>query len=309
MVIPSFDPRKQLRSDQTILAFGKRNSGKTTLMMALLYHMRKMFNCGIAVSPSYETVTRWCQFIPRGLVHDQFDETKNTEFLREIKRRYRKRRKKGGTPRTMFELIDDMGYDKKSMNSKLIKDMFMNGRQYGLFVLMLCQYMKSVGPDIRSNTDLFFIFRINDEDMQKEIYKSFFSCVFRSFDEFQDIYLRCTAERGMCCVLDVIRSNSATDWHDCVYWYKAPKDLPPFRLCDSTFHAFSELADIDDDDDGQDEMRLEPAKRLDARPTPPAMDPEALQITFPPVHMPEATLHPPSRPVEGAAAAEWGGPS
>ena len=73
-------------------------------------------------------------------------------------------------------------YDKKVMQGKDIRDLFMNGRHLKITYCNALQYCMDMGPDLRSNTDYVFCLRENILENRSRLYKYFFG-MFRTYDD------------------------------------------------------------------------------------------------------------------------------
>ena len=103
------------------------------------------------------------------------------------------------------------------MKTKAIRELFMNGRHWDLFVLITMQYVMDIEPAIRTNTDYIFVLKEAIRENREKLYKSFFG-VFPSFAVFDALFLE-VCQNHRCLVLD--QTSVSTDVESCVYWYKS----------------------------------------------------------------------------------------
>jgi CRISPR/Cas system-associated endonuclease/helicase Cas3 len=111
--------------------------------------------------------------------------------------------------------MDDCMHDKSVIRDENIKDIFTNQSKITLMLSM--QYCMDLPPDLRANVDYVFVFRENNIDNQKKLWKSFFG-IFPTFELFQETFMTCT-ENYECLVIDNTRKSDKIE--DCVYFYKA----------------------------------------------------------------------------------------
>jgi len=93
------------------------------------------------------------------------------------------------------------------------------------------QYLMDLGPALRTQVDYCFALRENVISNRERLHKYFFG-VFPRFEEFSRVLDACTANYECLVIDNTVQSNNITD---CVFWYKASPDLPPFRLCAPVF--------------------------------------------------------------------------
>ena len=85
---------------------------------------------------------------------------------------------------------------------------------------------------MRTQIDYVFTMKENTIQNRIKLYKMFFG-VFGTFDDFTAVLERCTQNYECLCLDNTLQSNSP---QDCVFWYKARVDHPPFRLCSRAFY-------------------------------------------------------------------------
>ena len=93
------------------------------------------------------------------------------------------------------------------------------------------QYLMDLGPALRTQVDYCFALRENVISNRERLHKYFFG-VFPRFEEFSRVLDACTANYECLVIDNTVQSNAISD---CVFWYKASVDLPPFRLCAPVF--------------------------------------------------------------------------
>jgi len=107
-----------------------------------------------------------------------------------------------------------------------MRELFMNGRHWDLFVLLSMQYIMDVTPEIRSNTDYLFALKDGNKKNRMKLYEEYFG-MFASFAIFDSLFCSVTQDYR-CLVLD--NTVPTTNVEECVFWYKAEKERPTFKL-------------------------------------------------------------------------------
>ena len=218
--VKKFDP-ETIKKDRIILIVGKRGSGKSSLLKDLLYCMRDRFDFVMAMCPTMESSTMLKECMPEACVYNRFSPGK-IDLLVQTARELAAKNKE----RHFLLVLDDVFYDKTVGRSQNFRFLFFNGRHIRVTVILLCQYVVSLTPELRTNVDVIFSMRETVLANRLKLYQMFFG-VFGSLEDFCAVFERCTQNYECICLDNTLQSTSVTD---CVFWYKARVDLPPFRL-------------------------------------------------------------------------------
>ncbi len=219
------ETRRLHGSPPTIVVIGKRATGKSTLIKDLMEKMSKipMF---VVMSGTEEGNGYYKEFVHPLCVHGDYKPDVVSNIINQQKNKLKKCIKLNINPNERPDLgvgllLDDCGYDKKIMNQKDIRLLFMNGRHWKICFLVSLQYMMGMPPDLRTNIDFVFCLRENIAANQKKLYDNFFGC-FKKFSHFQETFNACT-NNYECLVLD--NTSKSTKIEDCVFYYKAEPNL------------------------------------------------------------------------------------
>lgn len=215
------EARRLSGSPPTIVVIGKRGTGKSTLISDLLWHIRKI-SMVICMSGTEEGNGFYGKYMHPLLLHGEYKKEIVSNLIKQQKDKLKKCIKAGIDPNTRPDLgvcllLDDCGFDKKIMNQKDIRLLFMNGRHWRICFITSLQYMMGIPPDLRTNIDFIFCLRENIVANQKKLYDNFFGC-FKKFSHFQEAFNECT-NNYECLVLD--NTSKSTKVEDCVFYYKA----------------------------------------------------------------------------------------
>jgi hypothetical protein len=234
--IKRFNP-KNMRDGCVAVMIARRGSGKSVLIKDILFHKRHM--SGIVFSGTEAGNGFFGEFVPSVFVYDEF----NPDALQRLVDRQRKL-KKIDKADPVFVVMDDCAFDRKFMNSKLLREIAFNGRHYSICMILSSQWAMDLPPSLRGNIDYVFILR--DNLYRERLYKNFFPFI-ESLDAFNKIMDACTDDFG-CLVLDNTGSNSE------IFHYKAKMNRD-FRMGPPSFWGYNKQRfnpKYDDDDNANE---------------------------------------------------------
>ena len=218
--LKEWDP-ETLRLDATVVAVGKRRTGKSFLFRELIWRQKDKFCCGCVISQTDELNHYWSKFFPKKYVYKRYD----PEILQAIFRRQKKIiNNKGLTDAQKDKLapymivLDDVISDPKLKFSEELTELFVAGRHYRISTFITTQYTFGITPVLRANTDLCFLFRCvqhNQREALKENYADALTKV--GFFNILDAY----TEDNETLVVDTCPETPSLDPLDSITWYKA----------------------------------------------------------------------------------------
>lgn len=224
-----------IRDDSVVVMIGKRNTGKSFLTKDLLYHHQDM-PAGTVISPTENANRFYSDIVPPIFIHDEYQPKITQEFIKRQKQ-LKKRISLGekDIDHRAFLIMDDCLYDNDWKKDKIIREIFMNGRHWGVFFLLLMQYAIGIPPNLRSNIDWVFLLRENNYQNRKKLYENY-AGMFHTFDMFCQTMDACTENFECLVIHNGAKSNKLEDQ---VYWYKA-ENHDEFRVCCPEAWEFSE---------------------------------------------------------------------
>ncbi len=214
-----------------IIVNGRTNSGKSTLIKEILYHLRYRYDRFVVMSGSRDTSEELGRHVPPVFVFDGFDANKLDQIY--------KRQEHDiaiGNPKSLLMIFDDLMYARSTMlKSETFRKIFMNGRHAKILLILAMQDCKQLPPEFRTQTSLVFVCNEKNPDRRKRIYDAF-NPIFKTFYEFDEIMKECTKNYEVM-VLDNFQTKSDSV-SDNVFWYKA-KPNRDFRVGDRALWQFS----------------------------------------------------------------------
>lgn len=230
----------------TILVIGSRGTGKTFLLADLMYYFRRI-PAGMIMTGSEASAEKFSEFFPKSFIFDEIDIAK-IENVVNTQRKLRRKNTKGDYSSLL--LFDDCGYDKSTTRKKIIKGVFMNGRNWKVLLIMTIQYCKDIPPDLRSNADYIFILREPVIETRRKIWKEY-AGIIPTFDAFSEAMNVCTEDRG---ALVIDKTTTSNKIEDNIFWYRARNPPRKFRVGSDELWKFHKdnYKSGDDDDDNSD---------------------------------------------------------
>lgn len=116
-------------------------------------------------------------------------------------------------------ILEDLSYDSALRYDKVLPEIFMNGRHFGMNVLMTMQHGRSVGPELRNMVGYIYVPITPSRLAQQQLYEDYFSCL-PSVHHFRSILMQCT-QNHECLVLD--NTQATYDISKVMFYYKVPE--------------------------------------------------------------------------------------
>ena len=226
-----FEP-SEMKLDATVIAIGKRRTGKSWAFRHIMHSLKQHFDAGICISQTDELNGFWRQYMPAKYIFNRFSpmileavfdrqkaimqDTRLTEEEREKKARF-------------FIILDDVISDPQIRYDPTIAELFVAGRHYKLFTMITTQYAKAVTPTLRSNADYVLILHNKQESQREALWRDFADFMTREgFYTLMDAY----TEDNEILVVDT-SEPTAKVW-EILHWFKA-MDPGAFKLGNAAY--------------------------------------------------------------------------
>lgn len=225
--LPEFNP-EDIKLDATVVACGKRRTGKSWCFRNLMYLMRDKIPAGIVISQTDELNKFWRQYIPAKFIYPRYEpEILDSVFKRqkEILNDKNLTEEEKDKKAPFFILLDDVISDQRLKYDPNLMELFVAGRHYRLFVLITTQYAKAITPTIRGNTDYIFIMKTIQGRQREALWEDFADFLTKdAFNRMVDAY---TEENEMLVI------NTCPELHvdplEMMSWWKA-QDPGEFKM-------------------------------------------------------------------------------
>ena len=225
--LTEFDP-ETIKLDGTIVAVGKRRTGKSWVFRNLMYLMKDKIPAGIVISQTDELNKFWRQYVPQKYIYNKYE----PEILDAVFKRQKKILNDNGLTdeekdekAPFFVLLDDVISDQRLKYDANLMELFVAGRHYRLFVLITTQYAKAITPTLRGNTDYCFIMKCIQQRQRESLWEDFGDFLTKDgFAQTLDAY----TEDNEVLVIDTCPEHTV-DPLEMLYWWKA-QDPGEFKM-------------------------------------------------------------------------------
>lgn len=236
--LQEFDP-SQIKLDGTVVAVGKRRTGKTWVFRNLMYLMKDQFAAGLVISQTDELNHFWQQYVPKKYIFNKYDPAilqavfkRQKAIINDVNLTDEEKEKLA----PFFILLDDVISDQRLKYDEGLMELFVAGRHYKLFVLITTQYAKSITPVLRGNTDYCFMMKCLQQRQLEALWEDFGS--FLTKDAFAQI-INAYTEDNETLVINTC-PDTEVDPLSMMAWWKAI-DPGEFKMGSEEFWRSAEL--------------------------------------------------------------------
>ena len=225
--LPEFNP-EDIKLDGTLVACGKRRTGKSWCFRNIMYLMRDKIPAGIVISQTDELNKFWRDYIPKKYIYKRYEpEILDAVFVRQKEilndKNLSDEEKEQKAP--FFVLLDDVISDQRLKYDENLMELFVAGRHYKLFVLITTQYAKAITPTLRGNTDYIFIMKTIQGRQREALWEDFGD--FLTKDAFNRVVDAYTEDN------EILVINTCPETHidplEMMSWWKA-QEIKPFQM-------------------------------------------------------------------------------
>jgi energy-coupling factor transporter ATP-binding protein EcfA2 len=233
--IGKFKPEEHDLYKKVIAVIGPRGSGKSTLIKDLLYQVRKI-PIGKVINGTERASPFYSDFVPDILIDTEWDLEKAEDFkdraedLMELKLNNPKYKR---VNTHSFFLLDDCLYDDNWPKTKVMREIFMNGRHYNITFIVAMQTPLGLPPPLRDQIDYTFICGVSGNNNKQKIFDNYIKGI-DNRKQFFKIVDSCTA--GFNCLV-IKNCAKATSMTDNVFWHKA-NEHSGFMMCNKVVWEF-----------------------------------------------------------------------
>ena len=219
----------QIKLDHYTVVIGQRGSGKGTLVRDIIYHKRDDIPTGHVIDPCDEITHEYRGIVPRLFIHQEL----TPAFLQYF---FARQRRNNIESRSRAFLVLD-----SCPNSEIIdgtRELILNGRHNRITTIQTMDYPHPYYSrvELRNNVHYVFAFKTDPRSMPK-LWQNYFG-MFPTYKLFCTVLDACT-QNFDCLVVD--RTVKSSRWQDCVFWYKAQKLHPRFRMGSQSYWAANNM--------------------------------------------------------------------
>lgn len=228
---------KNLEDCAAIAILGKRRTGKTSWGKYIVGHMSGLCDRYVVICGNKDNVLEWKEIIPELYIN-----MKSIEILKKI-RDWQDHQcsliKSQGKPipksMKIMLIIDDCGCDRPFMHSSIMKDILSNGRHYGMYIMILAQYLNQMHCVNRDQLDYIGILHTANKRNITKIYDEYVNV--SDLCTFQKVLGNLTNQRGLCWIDNTKTPQTLSD---CVYYRRSKYPFAYRRVGSHRYWQFSE---------------------------------------------------------------------
>ena len=215
-----------------IVFIGAPGSGKTNAIKGVLKSIRPFIPVGIAMSGSEEYTGSFSKVFPPAFIYSSYNE----EVLERFEERQKIAIQNLDNPWAVC-IVDDCTDTPGIFKKPLQQRFFKNGRQYQMFYILSLQYSLDVIPAIRTSIDYTFIYREPNRKNRERLHDNYASII-PDFSDFCALMDELTGDYQ--CLVIHNTNQSANDFEECVFYWKAPLVEDDFTFGCPEFWQWSE---------------------------------------------------------------------
>lgn len=189
--------------NKTITLVGKRCSGKSFMLKHILQYEANKFAKIFCICPTESINHFYSDIIPTNCIFASYSEEWATQLIDKLTAV--NSNKKPAEQKKVLLILDDLIADLDFHHSKTLRNIYSRGRHYGLGILVTTQYLNSLPPIIRNNSDYVFVGQQNRASV--ELLQQQFQSGDITKKEFLGMYYRCTIDFNFL----LINCNSVKD--------------------------------------------------------------------------------------------------
>ena len=246
----SFKPNEN--KGPVIVLIGRRDTGKSYLVRDLLFHHQDI-PIGTVISGTEAGNQFYSNHIPKLFIHEEYNSAiienilkRQKTVMKQINKEQANYGRSSIDPRA-FVILDDCLYDAGWTKDKLMRLLFMNGRNWKIMLVITMQYPLGIPPNLRTNIDYVFILREPYITNRKRIYENY-AGMFPTFESFCQVMDQCTENYECLVINNNAKTNNLTEQ---IFWYKG-ESRKDFRLGSREYWEMSKELNSDDEDEQYD---------------------------------------------------------
>jgi hypothetical protein len=180
--------------DKTIMFCGKRCSGKSYLLKHLLLSEIHLFSSVWVCCPTEAVNSFYQDIVPAKHIFDSYEEDWGNALIKRLTQENSNK----VVQKKVLLILDDLIADINFHSSKTLRMMYSRGRHIGLSIMLTTQYLNSVSPLIRNNTDYLFVAQQNRASV--ELLAEQFMNGNITKKDFMQMYYKNIVDYGFLCV-------------------------------------------------------------------------------------------------------------
>lgn len=238
---------KDIVPHSNCIVIGKKDTGKSTLLMSILRSIRNI-PYGVIFCPSEGALAEYRTCFPERYIFNKLTEKSVENQLikivenqeKAVEKLKKKLKEKGLPPKvdntklqkySMFILMDDCNFMTKLFKTQIMREIFYNGRHKLIYFIFTCHYCMDVPPALRMNTDYTFALRDSTDAGRRKLHEHYFGAIDKK--DFGKLMDKATSNFGSLVFNN--RNKGSTALEQSIFWYRSPYPIKPFKIGNKEF--------------------------------------------------------------------------
>lgn len=214
------------------IIYGRRGTGKTTLLKDFIYHNRKMWDKAYLFSQTAKMQPENYYWVPEHRIYDQYDDSALMSIIADQKKDVESKKKndQDDAIENILIVFDDIISEEKIRHSAAFNMLFTLGRHYYITPIVLTQSVggaNGIPKVVRDNVDVVVGFFAHNQYDRELLVERYLSILHKKIGD--EIYRNITSQPYTAIVAVVGEPNIRT-YEDYVYSYRAPVKTPKFMI-------------------------------------------------------------------------------
>lgn len=149
--------------NKTVSLVAKRGSGKSILLKYLVDNCKELYQRIYVICPTEIVNSFYSDMVPENCIFDSWNESWCEALINKMTEKNKGQKKEDR--KNVLLIIDDVCSDTNFHQSNALKKLYARGRHINISIIITCQYLNSLPPLCRSNSDWVICGQMNKQSV------------------------------------------------------------------------------------------------------------------------------------------------